>query len=134
MKKTKIAYWVFTVLMAAAMIFSSVGMVSPNPDSVNLFNQIRFPEYMIPFIGWAKIIGVLVVLIPGNWRIKEWAYAGLTFDVIGAMYCFMAIGLPFTDWAPMFVFVLLIAASYYFHLRLQKQKQTENLNLSASVI
>ena len=134
MKKTKILYWIFTGLMAIAMIFSSINMAFPNPDTVKLFNQIGFPEYMIPFIGWAKIIGVLAILIPGNWRIKEWAYAGLAFDVIGAIYCFASIGLPVTDWAPMFVFVLLIAASYYFHVKLQKQKQAENLNLSASVI
>ncbi|RYD73825.1 MAG: DoxX family protein [Sphingobacteriales bacterium] len=134
MKKTKILYWVFTGLMAAAMIFSSVGMVVIQPESVALFKQIGFPEYMLPFIGWAKILGVLAILIPNNWRVKEWAYAGLTFDVLGAIYAFISIGLPASDWAAMFVFLFLIAASYYFHLRLQKQKQAENLNVNQSVI
>ena len=134
MKKIKITYWVFTILMAAAMIFSSVGMVIVQPDSVALFKQIGFPAYMLPFIGWAKILGVAAILIPGNWRIKEWAYAGLAFDVLGAIYAFISIGSPVSNWAPMFVFVLLIAASYYFHLRLQIEKQTENLNVSASAI
>jgi hypothetical protein len=134
MKKIKITYWVFTILMAAAMIFSSVGMVIVQPDSVALFKQIGFPAYMLPFIGWAKILGVAAILIPGNWRIKEWAYAGLAFDVLGAIYAFISIGSPVTEWAAMFVFVLLIAGSYYFHLRLQKEKQTENLNVSTSAI
>ena len=134
MKRIKIFYWVFTGLMAAAMIFSSIGMVIIQPESVALFKQIGFPEYMIPFIGWAKILGVAAILIPGNWRIKEWAYAGLTFDVIGAIYAFISIGLPVSNWAPMFVFVFLIAASYYFHVRLQKMRENEAHNLALQEI
>lgn len=134
MKRTKILYWIFTGLMAAAMLFSSFSNIMVDPMAVELFAKIGQPKFMVPFLGWAKILGVLTILLPVNWRIKEWAYAGLMFDVLGATYSFIAIGEPVQNWAPMFVFIMLIAASYYFHIRLQKQKQTENLNVSASVI
>ncbi|MFD1407335.1 DoxX family protein [Kroppenstedtia eburnea] len=40
----------------------------------------------------AKLMGVIAILVPGFPRIKEWAYAGLTFDLAGATYTFIAIG------------------------------------------
>ena len=42
------------------------------------------PAYLISFLSIAKILGVIAILIPGFPRIKEWAYAGLMFDLIGA--------------------------------------------------
>lgn len=46
-----------------------------------------YPIYFIQFISWAKIIGAITILIPGlNKTIKEWAYAGLFFDLLAATY------------------------------------------------
>ena len=56
------------------------------PDAVALFNHLGYPTYLLPFIGIAKLLGVVAILIPGFPRIKEWAYAGFVFDLTGAMY------------------------------------------------
>lgn len=48
--------------------------------------MLGYPEYFIPFTGWAKLLGAIVLLLPGYGRIKEWAYAGLFFDLIAAVY------------------------------------------------
>jgi hypothetical protein len=80
-------YWVFTILFSALMLFSSWPSIIVNEDSVKLIHgMLGYPEYFIPFTGWAKLIGVIVILIPGYGRIKEWAYAGLFFDLIAAVY------------------------------------------------
>ena len=40
----------------------------------------------------AKLLGVIAILIPGFPIVKEWAYAGLAFDLIGATYSGLAQG------------------------------------------
>lgn len=92
MKNINVLYWVFTGLFAAAMLFSAIGNVMVDEASVQLITDIlHFPKYMIPFLGFAKIIGVVGILLPGLPRwIKEWSYAGLFFDLIGATYAFIA--------------------------------------------
>jgi hypothetical protein len=87
MKKLKIWYWIVTIIFAGFMIFTAVPNVMVDKASVDLINGFMgFPKYMIPFLGIAKIIGAIVILIPGLNRLKEWAYAGLFFDLAGATY------------------------------------------------
>lgn len=91
-KTINILYWVFTILFAALMIFSSYGSIIVNEDAKNLIHgYLGFPVYFIPFTGFAKLIGSIVILIPGLKTIKEWAYAGLFFDLGGAVYSSIAV-------------------------------------------
>ena len=86
-KTINILYWVFTVLFAGLMIFSSVGGIGPNEQTIEIFHKfLGYPIYFIQFISWAKIIGVIALLLPINRTIKEWAYAGLFFDLVGAAW------------------------------------------------
>jgi uncharacterized membrane protein YphA (DoxX/SURF4 family) len=90
MKKTKTLYWIVTSLFAAFMLFTSIPDILMVPDAITFMNHLGYPNYLIPFIGVAKLLGAIAILIPGFPRIKEWAYAGLCFDLIGAAYSVMA--------------------------------------------
>jgi hypothetical protein len=91
-KTINILYWVFTIIFAGLMIFSSYGSIIVNDDAKKLIHdQLGYPEYFIPFTGWAKLIGSIIILIPGLKTIKEWAYAGLFFDLIAAIYSGIAL-------------------------------------------
>ncbi|MDB5251065.1 MAG: hypothetical protein JWP27_234 [Flaviaesturariibacter sp.] len=80
-------YWTFTILFSALMIFSAWASVLVTDDSVKIIHDmLGYPVYFIPFTGWAKLVGSLALFIPGYGRIKEWAYAGLFFDLIAAVY------------------------------------------------
>ncbi len=92
MKKTKTFYWIVTIIFAGFMIFSAVPDIMMVPDAKKIFESLGYPKYLIPFLGIAKLIGAIAVLIPGFNRIKEWAYAGLFFDLIGATYSGLALG------------------------------------------
>lgn len=95
-KKINTLYWIFTILFSALMLFSSWSSIVVNEDAVKLIHgMLGYPEYFIPFTGWAKLIGVIVILIPGFSRIKEWAYAGLFFDLIAAVYSGIAVAKTF---------------------------------------
>jgi len=126
MKKLNIAYWIVTGLFAAFMIFSSAGNVVSDPQSVTLIHtQMGFPLYIIPFLGVAKILAAITILIPKLDRIKEWAYAGLTFDLVGATYSFIALGYPASGWGFMLLFIGFSLFSYYLHRRRQMLLQTQ---------
>ena len=116
MKRTKILYWVFTAPIAAMMLFSGIQNAMVTTSSVDLLaTQLHYPVYIISFLGVAKVLGVIGILIPGYPRIKEWAYAGLLFDLTGALYSTIAIGTPASGWILMLPFILFLVLSYVFY-------------------
>ena len=90
MKRTKIIYWVCTVLFGGFMLFSAIPDIVATDEAVAFMKGLGYPEYIIPFLGVAKLAGVMVILNPGFPRVKEWAYAGLFFDLAGAVYSIIA--------------------------------------------
>jgi len=118
-KKTMVLYWIFTSLFAFLMLGSAIPDIISSPIAVKgMHEDLGYPLYFIPFIGIAKVLGVLAILIPGYPRLKEWAYAGLIFDLIGATYSIICINKAITDWLFMALPILLAALSYiYYHKR-----------------
>lgn len=115
MKKIKILYWILTLLFAGFMIWSSVPGINPKGQTLQfLHDALGYPVYFIRFISVAKIAGALVLLIPGLRTIKEWAYAGLFFDLAGAVYSVYMLQQSF-DPGMLFILlpVVLGAGSYY---------------------
>lgn len=86
MKTTKIIYWITTALVAGFMALSAVPNIMVTKESVDFLAHIGYPAYIIPFLGVAKLLGSIAILIPSFRKIKEWAYAGLFFDLAGALY------------------------------------------------
>lgn len=119
MKKLNILYWTFTGLFALSMFFSGIQNAMVTADSVALFSHLGYPTYVSPFLGIAKILGAIGILIPGYPRLKEWAYAGLFFDLVGATYSsIMTDGfqLPMLG---MLIFFGLFGLSYLYHRKRQ---------------
>jgi len=86
-KTNNIVYWISTIVFSALMIFSAAGGLQPSQQSIQVIHDgLGYPIYFIQFISVAKLIGVIVILVPGSGRIKDWAYAGLFFDLAGAVY------------------------------------------------
>ena len=86
--------------------------------------QLGYPLYILPFLGVAKFLGIVALLVPGFPRLKEWAYAGFTFDLIGAVYS----GIAKNGFDPMMlsmlVFFGLLALSYIYHHKRLAAKQS----------
>ncbi len=120
MKRTKIIYWIATGLVAALMLMSGITNVLVVPDAITLFKHLGYPIYLIPFLGVAKTLGAVAILVPGFRRIKEWAYAGLTYDLGGAMYSGIASGDPASGWSMILIMLALIALSYIYYHKLLK--------------
>ena len=120
MKKLNIIYWIATGLLLALMLFSAVGtFLIHDPKTAEKMAPLGYPAYVMQMLAVAKILGVIAILIPGFPRIKEWAYAGFTFDLLGATISMIVTGFAVADWAPMFIFLVILAVSYiYYHKRL----------------
>ena len=120
-KTINILYWVFTILFAALMIFSAAGGIQPNADTIKMMHDgLGYPIYFIQFISIAKLLGSITILIPGLYRVKEWAYAGLFFDLAGAIYSGVA---SYGKFDPMMLAMLVwvipgILSYYYWHKKM----------------
>jgi len=123
MKKTKIIYWIITGIFALLMLASAVPDFLATTDAVAIVNtQLGYPKYITSFLGAAKILGAIVVLIPAFPRLKEWAYAGLAFDLIGATYSMFAIGTSGGKWAFMLIWIAVLFASYFYYHKMLNEK------------
>ena len=119
MKTTKILYWIFTILLIGIMLMSAVTSFMPNPQGEAMMKAIGYPYSVLHLLAVAKFLGIIALLTPGFPRLKEWAYAGFTFDLIGASYAFYMTGFPFADWAFMIGAIIILFASYICYHKLQ---------------
>jgi len=123
-----IIYWVSTGLILAMMLFSAISSFMDNPDGAKMMDQMHYLPYVMHFLAIAKILGIIALLTPGFPRLKEWAYAGFTFDLLGATYSFYATHFPLSQVAFMFIFIAILAVSYIFYhkrLALTSSKATD---------
>jgi uncharacterized membrane protein YphA (DoxX/SURF4 family) len=121
MSKTtiNIIYWTSTVLILGMMLFSAASSFMENPEGTKMMDAIGYRPYVLHLLAIAKVLGVIAILTPGFPRLKEWAYAGFMFDLVGATYSFYASGFAFKDWAFMLVLIAVLACSYiFYHKRL----------------
>ncbi len=86
MKNIKIYYWISTIVFAGFMAFTAVPDILKSDEAVKFIMALGYPDYFVPFIGFAKILGSVAICLPFLKKIKEWAYAGLFFDLIAAGY------------------------------------------------
>jgi hypothetical protein len=112
-------HWVFTILFALLMLFATIGGLQPTADTIKVMHDgMGYPVYFIQFISVAKLLGVIAILIPNLKKgVKEWAYAGLFFDLSGAVYSGIAAAPKFD---PLMLTLLLwiipgILSYYYWH-------------------
>lgn len=112
MQHTKKFYWGVTGLMAGFMVMASVPDLLKLLPAIEIFRHLGYPGYLLQFLGTAKILGVAAVLVPAFPRLKEWAYAGLVFDLVGALYSHLSVGDPASTWMFPVIGLLLVGGSY----------------------
>ncbi len=84
MNKRLVGYWLVTVLFCLAMTAGGTMNLMRAEMQKEAMAALGYPDYLMTILGVAKILGVIALLIPGVPLLKEWAYAGFTFDLLGA--------------------------------------------------
>lgn len=131
MKTNRILYWGTTGITALMFALSGMMDVLHAPQLVEaIVHQLGYPLYFLTIIGVAKILAVITLLVPRFPRLKEWAYAGLSFNMIGALWSHVATA----DWGHVVsptMMLLLVVASYYFYRQVQQPANELQVGLSA---
>ncbi len=120
MKRTNILYWIFTGLLVPMFGIGSVIGLTGNPKSVEVITSFGYPEYLSAFLCVARLLALITIIFPKFSRLKEWAYAGLAFDVIGAIYSIIIVRHSVTDIIfPTIAFGFVFASYFLWHKRVK---------------
>jgi hypothetical protein len=107
-----IGYWVTTVLVAFSMGSGGIADVLRIQPVVEGMTALGYPVYFCVILGVWKVLGTIAILIPGTPRLKEWAYAGITFDLTGAAASHLFVGDPVAKAIAPLVLTALMFASW----------------------
>lgn len=88
-----IVYWVTTALLAFELGLGGVWDVLKVPQVRGVMDRLGYPAYFLVILGVWKLFGAIAVIIPRFPRLKEWAYAGVVFNLTGALASHIASGL-----------------------------------------
>lgn len=80
----KIGYWAATGLVAFAIGFGGVMDLVAPPELAEGMAHLGYPAYFMIILGLWKVGGAIAILLPRTPLLKEWAYAGIAFDLTGA--------------------------------------------------
>src|SRR5262245_7457294 len=73
-----------TGIVVFAMFSGGIAELAHRPETINGMRQLGYPVYFVMILGFWKLLGSLALVMPGLPRLKEWAYAGIFFNMTGA--------------------------------------------------
>jgi uncharacterized membrane protein YphA (DoxX/SURF4 family) len=110
--KAKRIYWLLTAPFLITMLIAGVTMLAGVAANVEGVTHLGYPAYLCKILGVAKLCGGLAIL-HGRWRtLKEWAYAGYTFNLFGASASHAFSGDPFGKIIAPVIILAFVLASY----------------------
>jgi hypothetical protein len=105
-------YWTTTALIAAECVGGGIADLLRTPPFYPVMIDLGYPPYLATIMGTAKLIAAAVVVAPGLPRLKEWAYAGITVNLVGAIASHVAMHQSLSDVIAPGAFLVLTLASW----------------------
>ena len=91
MKIRNVSYWVATAIIGVETLAGGFVDLTHGREAivagravVDVVTSLGYPVYLLAILGIWKIPGAIILVIPGFLRVKEWAYAGIVFELSGA--------------------------------------------------
>jgi hypothetical protein len=117
LKAKAILYWGTTSLIALETFLGGVidlthgrtGVIT-GPFVTQVVRSLGYPVYLLAIISVLKIPGAVTIVVPGFLRLKEWAYAGIVFELSGAVASHVACSKWGDSIAPLSLLCLAIAS------------------------
>jgi uncharacterized membrane protein YphA (DoxX/SURF4 family) len=91
-KARSIAYWTTTILVAFFMSGGIAQVMRVKETMDGFVHVLGYPAYFVVILGVWKVLGAIAILVPRFPRLKEWAYAGIFFDLTGAAVSNASVG------------------------------------------
>ena len=115
--KDKWIYRISTGLLTLLMTFSAVMYFTQYDTVSETISGLGFPTFIIYPLAIAKLLGVFAIWSNKTDILKEWAYAGFTFNLL------LAFGAHFNagdgEQYPALVGLVLLAVSYFYQKKLK---------------
>ncbi len=112
-KGKTIAFWILTGLVVVSQTGSGIADLLKVEAMVDGVPALGYPPYIITILGPFKIMGAIVLAVPGLPRLKEWAYAGFFFDFVGAFLSHTYNGDTIDLQMPALIAVFILLGSYF---------------------
>src|SRR4051794_27013175 len=87
-----VGYWTATVILAFVLLSGGAAELARQRDTVAGMVLLGYPVYFVTILGAWKVLGGVALLAPRFPRLKEWAYAGIFFNMTGATASHAACG------------------------------------------
>jgi len=110
MKARQIAYWITTALVAFVFLSGGAEELARPAPLMEGMARLGYPAYFVTILGVWKILGGIAILIPRFPRLKEWAYAGMFFDLSGAAISHAVSGEQSKIAAPLIILAIVVAS------------------------
>jgi hypothetical protein len=106
-------YWIVTALLALWLALGGLLDLMQASPMRALMHALHYPDYMLLILGSCKLLAIPALVYSKLDRLTEWAYAGITFDTLGAFvsHCFVRDPVSVTI-APLLM-LMLAAGSYW---------------------
>ena len=113
-KTSKIIYWISTGLIS---LFEVSGAFFMNSQAaIEGTRHLGLPEWFRWEVSIGHLIGGILLIIPINKRIKEWAYVAFGIDFISAFIAYVSVdGWVANTFSPLIMFVLLVVSYIYYY-------------------
>ena len=131
MKGARTGYYVALGLFTALMLFSVFGYMFQNETMQGNFISLGFPTFLIYPLAIAKLLGLVAIWTKQSVVLKEWAYAGFTFNIILAALAHLSAGDGSAAGA--LVALLLILTAYFLEKKIFPHRTVESQNRTAQV-
>jgi hypothetical protein len=86
------SYWTSTGIVAGELVLGGITgalrgrtALVAGPRTVDVLARLGYPDYLLEILFPWRILGAIVLLAPGFRRLKEWVYAGVVFELTGAI-------------------------------------------------
>jgi DoxX-like family len=121
MRKQKIFFWIATVILLLWEGAMPLGTLLFAPQFATVGTKaLGYPDYFAYALIICKVLGVIAIAIPQvPAKLKEWAYAGLTFNLIFAAISHTVVDGNIGFIAMPLVFLVILAVSYRYNPNLQ---------------
>jgi hypothetical protein len=121
MKTNKIIFWIATaiiILWEGVMPLSTL-LFSPEYATVGT-RPLGYPDYFAYALIYCKVLGVIAISIPKvPVKLKEWAYAGLTFNLVFAFISHACVDQNTMYMALPLIVLAILALSYRHNSKIQ---------------
>jgi hypothetical protein len=83
-KTIKTSYWIVTLLFSLLLLMAGITEAVQHESGKDIMLHLGYPMHVLTVIGIGKMLAAIALVQQTSRTVKEWAYAGIAFNLIGA--------------------------------------------------